>query len=98
MASDREPDAHATALRGAIRTYGEEVKRAELERALNRLEARGARSAEREEIIRGMATTIVDRILGVPTTALENASAADRERLPDGGALFGLDRPGQADE
>jgi glutamyl-tRNA reductase len=65
------------AVRSAIRTRGDAIREAELERALRRFEAAGECSPEQRAILESMARDIVEGILATPTAVLESAPLED---------------------
>ncbi|AUV82480.1 glutamyl-tRNA reductase [Salinigranum rubrum] len=68
-------------VRQAIRVRAEDIKRREVERAFNRLEACGTFTTEQRQIITQMATTITDEILTAPESMLAKASESDPEAV-----------------
>ncbi|MGB9960729.1 glutamyl-tRNA reductase (plasmid) [Halobacterium sp. MBLA0001] len=80
------------AVRNTIRARGEEIKRRELQRTVNRLESNGDLTTEQLEIIRQMATAIVDGILAAPEEALEDSRTCDSETYQKAIELFDPDR------
>lgn len=78
--SDRD-DLDPEAVQNEIRTRGEEIKRRELQRAFNRLESNGELTSEQREIIRQMATAIVDGLLAAPESALEDCQQCEYEAV-----------------
>lgn len=76
------------AVRGVIRARGEEIKRRELQKAFNRLEANGELTSEQREIIRQMATAIVDAVLAPPQATLEDSQTYDVETVQTAINLF----------
>lgn len=85
--SDRE-ELDPEAVRGAIRARGEEIKRRELQKAFNRLDANGELTSEQREVIRKMATAIVDAVLAAPESALENSQGYNGETVRTAVKLF----------
>lgn len=78
-------------VRQAIRVRAEGIKRREVERAFNRLEAYGTLTTEQRQIITQMATTITDEILTAPESMLANASEYDPETVRIAIELFDPD-------
>ncbi|WP_411968864.1 hypothetical protein [Haloferax sp. YSSS75] len=60
-----------------VHTYGEDVKRRELQLAFNRLEAKGTLTDEQRATVSQMASAIVEGVLGPTLDALEEAPACD---------------------
>lgn len=89
--SDRE-ELDPEAVRGVIRARGEEIKRRELQKAFDRLEANGELTSEQREIIRQMATAIVDGVLAAPEVALEDSQKFGRETVKTAVELFDPDQ------
>lgn len=61
----------------AIYTYGEDVKRRELQRAFARLEAKGTLTDEQRATVSQMASAIVGDVLAPTLDALDEASTCD---------------------
>lgn len=85
-------DADPEAVREAIRVRAEETERAELRKAFDRLEARGALPPEQRRIIGRMATAIVDGVLAAPESVLEDVTEQDRETVRTALDLFDPER------
>lgn len=85
------PEVDPEIVRQAIRVRAESIKRREVERAFNRLEACGTLTTEQRHIIMQMATTITDEILTTPESVLENASEYDSETVRTAVELFDPD-------
>lgn len=79
------------AVRDAIRARGEEIEQRELRRAFNRLESNGKLTTEQREIIRQMATGIVDGLLAAPEAALGDSRAYDSDTVQTAVELFDPD-------
>jgi glutamyl-tRNA reductase len=75
---DESPDPEA--LRRQIRLRGTEIKRREVETALDRLEAENSLSEPQRAVVVEMADRITHKLLAAPTAALEDA---DRHADPD---------------
>jgi glutamyl-tRNA reductase len=89
--SDRE-ELDPEAVRGTIRAHGEEIKGRELQKAFNRLDANGELTSEQREIVRQMATAIVDGVLAAPELALKDTRQVDRETMQTAIGLFDPDQ------
>lgn len=87
-ASELDPEA----VRNAIRARGEEIKRQELEQAFNQLESQGTLTDRRRQIIRHLATAIVDGVLQPPESALSDTPDHDPETVRTAVELFDPDR------
>lgn len=65
------------------------VKRSNVERALDRLDAAGEPSEAHREAVESLADALVDRVVGGPIDVLEVAAGADdRETVSTGVDLF----------
>ena len=85
--SDRD-DADPDVVRAAIRARAEEIERAELQEAFDRLDARGALTPEQRRIVRLMAADLVDGVLAAPESVLEDVTGQDRETVRTALELF----------
>lgn len=85
-------DADPEAVRAAIRARAEEIERAELREAFDRLDARGTLTPEQRRIIRQMAVDIVDGVLVAPESVLEDLTEQDRETVRVAIDLFDPER------
>lgn len=84
--STAAPDAERRALVRALRRHEAEACRAELDAALDALEARGELTPEQREILAAFAARLSRRVLAAPRTALDEGEVA-----PEAAAeLFGL--------
>jgi glutamyl-tRNA reductase len=82
----------AEAVRAAIRARAEEIERAQLREAFDRLDAGGTLTPERRRIVRQMAATIVEGVLAAPESVLEDRTEQDRETARVAIDLFDPDR------
>lgn len=78
--------------REAIRDSAEELERRELERAVDRLEARGTLTPAQRRTVARMATAIVDALLAAPESTLRHASACDEDAVRVAIELFDPDQ------
>jgi len=85
-------DADPEAVRAAIRARAEEIERAELQEAFDRLDAPGSLTPEQRRIIRQMAVDIVDGVLAAPESVLEDLTEQDRETVRVAIDLFDPER------
>ena len=85
-------DADPEAVRAAIRARAEEIERAELREAFDRLDARGTLTPEQRRIIGRMAAAIVDGVLTAPESVLEDVTRQDRETVRTALELFDPER------
>jgi glutamyl-tRNA reductase len=76
------------AVRLAIRGRAEALKQRELRKAISQLEARGDLSPEQRHIITQIATAIVDEILAVPESTLNDVSADEEDTVRTAIRLF----------
>lgn len=60
-----------------ITARGEQIRRVELETALAQLQAHGDLSADQQAAVEHLATSIVEELLAVPSTAIDRAPADD---------------------
>lgn len=87
-----DPDPDPEAVRRTVRARGESIRRRELRRAFDRLEARGTLTDRRRQVLARMATAIVDGVLAAPDAALADADEHDPETVRMALELFDPDR------
>ncbi|MFC4990477.1 hypothetical protein [Saliphagus infecundisoli] len=90
MSVSDQDDLDPEAVQSALRAYGDEIKRKEIQRMFNRLEANQEFTCEQREIIRQMATAIVEGVLTAPE--LEDNQRYDDEDVQTIVSLFDLDQ------
>ncbi|MFC6723077.1 glutamyl-tRNA reductase [Halobium palmae] len=78
-------------VRQLIRRRADDLKRRELQKAFDQLEARGTLTPEERRIIAQMATNIVDQILAAPESAVEDISEYEPGTVRTVIELFGPD-------
>lgn len=91
MASKQQTDPDPETVLERIRERGEQIRQEELQRALVRLEQQGDLTDAQREQVRQLTDRLVDRLLAVPESTLENASAESRETLRTVAGLFAPD-------
>lgn len=83
-ADESEPD--AAAVRRAMRARGESIRRAELERAFDRLDAQGGLTDADRRVVARMAESIVNGVLAAPESALVDIRSRDGDPNADSDA------------
>ncbi|TQQ78745.1 glutamyl-tRNA reductase [Halonotius terrestris] len=81
-----------TAVRHAIRAYGEQIIQQELQYAFSRLRVHGTLMPEQRRVVNKMATAILDEVLSSPESILENPSRYDTKTIRTAVDLFSPDQ------